>query len=217
MNTDKTTRVILIGGPPKSGKTNVARRLAALIEYVCISTDDLLEAVRAVTDNRSAPDLHPMSGLDYREYFVKHTLEDLVYHYQRQHMACWPAVEAVIRKHATWGCPAVIEGWNITPERVKAMTVPNVAAVWLLPTPEVLDRNTRVRDSFYLGASNEELMVERYLARSLHYSAWIKASLGPNSMPFVEVRLDSSINDIVEACLQLVSGAQQSQSGHKGN
>jgi len=60
-------RVILIGGAPMSGKTMVAHRLAATLGYGCLSTDDLGEAIRAVTTKDSHPHLHPMDGYDYRD------------------------------------------------------------------------------------------------------------------------------------------------------
>jgi len=59
-------RVMLIGGAPMSGKTTVAHRLAATLGYGCLSTDDLGEAMRAVTTKDSHPHLHPMDGYDYR-------------------------------------------------------------------------------------------------------------------------------------------------------
>ena len=48
-------RVILVGGAPMSGKTTVTSRLAATLGYGCLSTDDLGEALRAVTAENSHP------------------------------------------------------------------------------------------------------------------------------------------------------------------
>jgi hypothetical protein len=96
-------RVILISGAPMSGKTTVAHRLAAILGYGCLSTDDLGEAIRAVTTKDSHPHLHPMEGYDYREYYVTRSPDALIADVSREHRALWPAVERVIRTHATWG------------------------------------------------------------------------------------------------------------------
>jgi 2-phosphoglycerate kinase len=48
-------RVILIGGAPMTGKTTVAHMLAATLGYGCLATDDLGEAIRAVTTKDSIP------------------------------------------------------------------------------------------------------------------------------------------------------------------
>jgi 2-phosphoglycerate kinase len=111
-------RVILIGGAPMSGKTTVASRLAATLGYGCLSTDDLGEAIRAVTTKDVHPHLHPMEGYDYREYFVTRSPDALITDVTREHHALWPAVQSVIRKHATWGAPIVMEGWSLWPEWV---------------------------------------------------------------------------------------------------
>ena len=57
-------RVILVGGAPMSGKTTVTSRLAATLGYGCLSTDDLGEALRAVTTKDLHPHLHPTAGYD---------------------------------------------------------------------------------------------------------------------------------------------------------
>src|SRR5712691_428299 len=83
-------RVILIGGAPMAGKTTVAHLLAAHLGYGCLSTDDLGEAIRAVTTKDSHPALHPMAGYDYREYYVTCSLEALIADVRREHHALWP-------------------------------------------------------------------------------------------------------------------------------
>jgi len=103
---------------PMSGKTTVAYRLAAILGYGCLSTDDLGEAIRAVTTKDSHPHLHPMDGYGLQR-ILWHPLARRTYsRVSLEHRALWPAVERVIRKHATWGAPSVIEGWSLWPERV---------------------------------------------------------------------------------------------------
>ena len=57
--------VILIGAHPMIGKTTIARRLAARLDYGTMSTDDLGQSIRDVTTPDSHPNLHLMSGIDY--------------------------------------------------------------------------------------------------------------------------------------------------------
>jgi adenylate kinase family enzyme len=58
--------VIVIGGAPFSGKTTLAKRLAAQRGYALVAIDDLGTAVRAVTTPLSHPALHPMAGITAR-------------------------------------------------------------------------------------------------------------------------------------------------------
>jgi 2-phosphoglycerate kinase len=79
--------VIVIGGAPFSGKTTLAKRLAAHRGYALVAIDDLGTAVRAVTTPESHPALHPMAGWDYRAYYVAHTPAMLIRHSRREHEA----------------------------------------------------------------------------------------------------------------------------------
>jgi 2-phosphoglycerate kinase len=79
--------VIVIGGAPFSGKTMLAKRLAAQRGYALVAIDDLGTAVRAVTTPKSHPALHPMAGWDYRAYYVAHPLPTLIDHSMQEHQA----------------------------------------------------------------------------------------------------------------------------------
>ena len=84
--------MILIGGPPMIGETTIARRLAARLDYGPMSTDGLGQSIRAVTTPDSHPNLHLMSGIDHREYYVSRSTERLIQDAENQHQAsCLPS------------------------------------------------------------------------------------------------------------------------------
>jgi 2-phosphoglycerate kinase len=84
--------VILIGGPPMIGKTTIASRLAARLDYGTMSTDDLGQCIRDVTTPDSHPNLHLMSGIDHREYYVSRSTERLIRDAENQPQAsCLPS------------------------------------------------------------------------------------------------------------------------------
>jgi len=178
-------RVILIGGAPMSGKTTVARVLAAKLGYGCISTDDLGEAIRAVTAKDSHPHLHPMDGYDYKEYYVTRSVEALITDISQEHRAMWPAVQSVICKHATWGEPTVMEGWSLWPEWVTQLQLPSVHALWFVAQEETLHERLLQAAEFYGGASDEETMIRHYLARSVWYNARLKEAVNEFALPSI--------------------------------
>ena len=74
------------------GKTTIARRLAARLDYGTMSTDDLGQSIRDVTTPDSHPNLHLMSGIDHREYYVSRSTERLIQDAENQHQAsCLPS------------------------------------------------------------------------------------------------------------------------------
>lgn len=195
-------RVILIGGAPMAGKTTVARGLAAKLGYGCLSTDDLGEAVRAVTSRDTHPHLHPMDGYDYREYYVARSPEELIEDIGLEHRALWPAVESVIRKHATWGAPSVIEGWCLWPERVARLRLPGLRSLWLVAQERTLKERMAEAGAFYGGASDEEAMRDHYLARSFWYNARLKEAVERSALTGIELPLRAPVHAIVEMCLE---------------
>jgi len=195
-------RVILIGGAPMSGKTTVAYMLAATLGYGCLSTDDLGEAIRAVTTKDAHPHLHPMDGYDYREYYVTRSPDALIADVSLEHRALWPAVESVIRKHATWGAPSVIEGWSLWPERVTQLRLPSVRALWFVAPEQTLHERIVKAVAFYGGASDEAAMRGHYLARSFWYNARLKEAVNKFALTSIELPLRAPVHEIVAMCLE---------------
>jgi 2-phosphoglycerate kinase len=195
-------RVILIGGAPMAGKTTVAYRLAARLGYGCLSTDDLGEAMRAVTTKDSHPHLHPMEGRDYREYYVTRSPDALIADISLEHRALWPAVKSVIRKHATWGTPIVMEGWSLWPEWVTQLRLPSVQSLWFVAQEETLRERMVKAVEFYGGASDEAAMIRHYVARSFWYNARLKEAVNTFALTSIELPPRAPVHAIVAMCLE---------------
>jgi 2-phosphoglycerate kinase len=195
-------RVILIGGAPMAGKTTVAHRLAARLGYGCLSTDDLGEAMRAVTTTDSHPHLHPMEGYDYREYYVTRSPEALITDVSREHRALWPAVQRVIHTHATWGTPIVMEGWSLWPEWVTQLRLPSVRSLWFIAQEETLRERLVKAVEFYGGASDEKAMMGHYLERSFWYNARLQEAVNQFGLTSIELPLRAPVHAIVAMCIE---------------
>ena len=195
-------KVILIGGAPMSGKTCLARKLAAEPEYCCFSTDDAVQAVRSVTTPGSHPGFHVMKGEDYREYYINRSLDELIADAERQHQASWPAIEELIRIHATWGEPAIIEGWGLQPELVSRLDIPSVQSLWLVVEEVVLERRIRNANSFHKGASNREKLIKQFLARAIWFNRHIKDKCSALGIPALHPSVDATVEDIAKMALE---------------
>jgi 2-phosphoglycerate kinase len=194
--------VILIGGAPFSGKTTLAKRLAAQRGYALVAIDDLSTAVRALTTPQSHPALHPMAGWDYRAYYLAHPPPTLIEHSRREHQALWPAIAAVIHAHLQWAGPVILEGWQLDPERVRSVAHPQLRACWLLVDDAVLEARLRADTTFYQGCTDVERLIRHYLARSRWVNDRVRRAAAHEAGVVLPVGPEDTVDTIVTRCLQ---------------
>ena len=189
-------QVIYIGGAPMLGKTTAARILACRLGYSYISTDDIGVAIGAITE-RDRPEI------DYREYYIVNSLEELIQDMNTGHERKWPALRAVIQRHEAWDYPLVIEGYGLRPSYVHSLTG-DVSGVFLLADEALIEKRVRSSD-FSEGASNVQTMVERYCARAFWYNAMLRAEVARLGLNALEVCEGMRPEEIVDECLSLLS------------
>lgn len=196
-------KVIYLGGSPMVGKTTIGRIIASRLRYACFSTDDLGAAIASVTEPAAHRAFHYMGGRDHREYYIATDPDQLIRDIDDQHEALWPALQTLFRTHSTWGAPAVIEGWALRPTRVRRLSG-DIAGVFLLADDALIERRVR-RSDFSEGASDRELMVQRYLERSLRYNACLREQLVRDDLKAIPVSSAMSAEGIADACLLLLA------------
>ena len=189
-------KVIYVGGAPMLGKTTVARILACRLGYSSISTDDIGVAINAVLKTER-------QSIDYREYYITNTIEQLIRDTNAQHAALWPALQQLFQNHEAWGRPVVIEGWALRPSYVHTLAG-DISGLFLVADEALIEKRVRSSD-FSQGASNVALMIERYCERSFWYDAYLReevARLGLKSLLISDGMLPE---EIAEVSLKLLS------------
>lgn len=194
-------KVLIIGGPPMIGKSSVARLIASELGYGCISTDDIGLAIKSVTTTETHPRSHAMDGIDYRDYYVEKSVDELLADGMGMHDEMWPGIEAGIRAHADWSFPVVYEGWAMWPERVAALNLDNVASVWLTANEEILESRVRGAERFYAGASDAEMLIQKVLPRNIEYNRRMMEAVQRLGLNSVEVVQGASPAVIADRCL----------------
>ncbi len=188
------------------GKSSVARVIASRLGYGCISTDDIGLAIKSVTTSQTHPRSHAMDGIDYREYYITRSADDLLADAMGMHGEMWPGIEASIRAHASWSFPIVFEGWAMWPERVAHLCreLENVGSVWLTAADDLLEARVRAAGRFYAGASDEEALVKKFLPRNIEYNRRMMAAVERLGLESVVVAKESTTAQLADQCLALL-------------
>ena len=201
----KYSKVIYLGGAPMTGKTTIARIIASHLGYSCISTDDIGAGITAVTNVSSHPAFHYMNNLDYREYYIVRSIEDLILDINNQHDALWPALSTLFHNHSSWDVETVIEGWALRPSYVSQLSG-DISGLFLIANDLLLKSRIQKTD-FSHGSSNPEVMSQKYLERSLWFNQQLRNQVSQLGLKSVSVSIDSQLDEIVDKCLNLLFSA----------
>ncbi len=197
--------MILIGGVSAAGKTTLGQALSNRLGAGRLTADDLAAGARAITTPESHPGLHGMTqtvtGVNWIEYFISRPVEQTIADATAEHQAMWPAIQGVIRLHASSGPQIVIDGWYFRPEMVSALDNENLASFWLVAKREVLEERERKYDEGK-GSSKPELFLEHFLARSYWYNDLIEEQAKRFKLPILYQDGTRTPDDLVDAVLE---------------
>ena len=197
--------VILIGGAPLIGKTAAARKLAVQLEYPCLATDDLADAVIAVTTAQSHPHLHLLEQKDHRKYFVKNTIARLVADAQYRNEGLWPAVNNVIAKHLESAAPVIIEGWHLLPAKIAQNPRPALASIWLIAEPALFEHRVQQQARTLGQYAPAAELIRKFIDRSTTINDQIQKTADFYDLPTVDVSPSATPDDLCRLCLEIIN------------
>ncbi len=131
--------VYLIGGPPKCGKTTLAKEFSKKFSIPWISADTLENIVAAYATKELKPSIFPHSylrGDSNDEFYSLHSTQAIVDGYIEQSKASYSAIGAIVETQLVDKDDYIIEGYQVTPEIVdtiiKKLGMNNIKAIFLV-------------------------------------------------------------------------------------
>ena len=110
-------KIILIGGAPTIGKTQIAKKLSKKLSIPWISTDVIRSIVKAVADKKKHKFLFYSDGYTAEKYLKKYTPKQIVAQQNKESVEVWRGVRALIKKDYCW-YSFIVEGVAILPNLV---------------------------------------------------------------------------------------------------
>lgn len=111
--------IYLIGGPPKCGKTTLAKVLSKVLGIPWISADTLQNVVRAYMDEKDQAKYFPHSNLkgsSNDETYSQNSAEKIVHGYVEQGKTSHKAIGILVETMIVDQDDFIIEGYQVTPE-----------------------------------------------------------------------------------------------------
>lgn len=113
--------VFLIGGPPKCGKTTLAKILSQRLNISQISADTLQNVVRSFVDQKDYKKFFPLraiKGQDNDETYSQNSSDTIINAYVEQGKTSCEAISVVTETYLVNKEDFIIEGYQITPQIV---------------------------------------------------------------------------------------------------
>ena len=121
--------IYLIGGPPRSGKTTLSKKLSQKLRVSWLSTDALECVSRSYLPKKEHPKKYPYSFLRRRgkarnndEFYSLYSTQKIVSVLKKQARSVEMAIELFIAHELDNHNDYIIEGYHVTPQFAARMT-----------------------------------------------------------------------------------------------
>ncbi len=175
--------IYLIGGPPKCGKTTLAKKLSDKYRIPWISADTLQNIVWAYTPKEKHSIFFPHSylrGDSNDEFYSEHSSPQIVKNYIAQGKTTYDAISMMAETYLTDKDDFIVEGYQITPEIVdtifKKFDREHIKAVFLVKYDEQkfiqnIHKSTTPNDWIIRKTKNEATfgLIAKMIAEYSHY------------------------------------------------
>jgi 2-phosphoglycerate kinase len=203
--------LFLIGGPPKCGKTTLAKALSKQLSIPWISADTLQNIVWAYTPKEKHATLFPHSylrGDSNDEFYAAHDVQQIIQGYIAQGKATDEAISMMAETYLIDKDDFIVEGYQVTPELVNRILekfgTEHIKAVFLVRHNEQkfvqdVHKSTTPNDWILRKTKNEETFLK--IAQMVdEYSQYFEQEARKYDLPVfqMDTDFDAKIKEIIE-------------------
>lgn len=205
--------IYLIGGPPKCGKTTLAKALSKSLGLPWVSTDTLECVIRPYVDKKDLPAKFPtlsQRGEDNDEKFKKYSTEEIIAAYQQQAKTVYEAIDMFALCEIVYGNDFIIEGYHIEPQLAAklALKYPNkIKSIFLIKSDEakfIEDiKKSTTPDDWILARTNDEATYEKIATMVCEYGKFFEKE--SEQYGLTVLRMDANFDDNIIKAINLLT------------
>ncbi len=206
--------IYLIGGPPKCGKTTLAKHLLQEHHIPWISTDALETIIYPYIPSAQHAAAYPLSyrkGDTNDETYAMYTAEEIMEGYIAQSATVHPAIDYFIQSELADGNDYAIEGYHITPAfaaHIQKKFAGNVRSAFLVRTDSItlqkdFSKSTTPNDWILRKTKNQETF-EKIASMICRYGTWMTEEASKYQVPIyrIDKDFDVTIRKIASSLIQ---------------
>lgn len=113
--------IYFIGGPPKCGKTTLAKKLSQLKSIPYVSTDTLQNVVKPYCDSKKLSHYFPSTyqrAESNDEKYNLYSTSDIIEAYRKQAKTLYEAIDMFVLSEIIDGNDFILEGYHLEPELI---------------------------------------------------------------------------------------------------
>jgi 2-phosphoglycerate kinase len=195
---------LLIGGSPRSGKSTVAKQLAAEFSILQISTDKLREDFRLshIGESKQYSWIFCSQDMTAEEFWCERTPEQVMHVEIEQGRELWPFLQQNIES-GTYG---IIEGVSLLPKLIRQTYADRIRAVFLIDTNRERIEKIIMAEGLWDHANTySDRIKPKELEWVMLHNQWLRGQAEQYDYPVID-RNEHHDAEILELVRQLRTG-----------
>ena len=199
----KSKRVILIGGASHTGKSTLARSIAAHLNCNYSSTDKLARHPGRPWQPKLA-DIPKHVVEHYQLLSTDRLIEEVIDHYREN---VWQSIEDIVTTHIDDPSSEqmVIEGSALLPELVNTLKSDNIHGIWLTASNEFLRQRIYTESQYETKSPFEQMLIDKFWERNCLLNDRIIAAVNRFGLVSLNIEEASTLEEQMNRCLSKFS------------
>jgi 2-phosphoglycerate kinase len=200
----KSKKLILIGGASHTGKSTLARSIAAHLNWNYCSTDTLARHPGRPWQSKLS-DIPKHVIEHYQVLSADELVEDVLDNYRKN---VWHSIEDIVTSYATdiSSENMIVEGSALLPELVINLDIDNIlASIWLTASNEFLRERIYISSQYEIKSPFEQMLIDKFWQRNCLLNDRIIEAVDRLGLVSFDVEAASTPDELMSQCLVIVN------------